>query len=262
MFAPGTEWPLHSLQRALETGHDGRHCRRPTSGNRLSARGTAMNSWLGQARFSRALCEIFRAGGRSARRRRPRYATDWPRAVSSGIARLGTGTAVVLRKRYLSWGATAAEIERVMPGDADVPDPNYATTLGVTIDAPVPPRLAVAAADGLSARRTLQLRLARSSVWVSRSSQCDSRASAVAAPRGWGGEIPIGAGAGFPVRASIRSLTRARRRTGQVFPGSGSSGSIRWAANERGSFPVIVRGWRRRSARGFSWPPSSRRRSS
>ena len=41
-----------------------------------------------------------------------------------------------LRKRYLYWGATAAEIERVMPGDAAIPEATYDTTLGITIDAP------------------------------------------------------------------------------------------------------------------------------
>ena len=33
-----------------------------------------------------------------------------------------------LRKRYLYWGATAAEIERVMPGDATIPEATYDTT--------------------------------------------------------------------------------------------------------------------------------------
>jgi hypothetical protein len=41
-----------------------------------------------------------------------------------------------LRKRYLYWGATAAEIERVMPGDAAIPEATYDTTLAITIDAP------------------------------------------------------------------------------------------------------------------------------
>jgi len=41
-----------------------------------------------------------------------------------------------LRKRYRYWGATATEIERVMPGDGAIPDATYDTTLAVTIDAP------------------------------------------------------------------------------------------------------------------------------
>ena len=41
-----------------------------------------------------------------------------------------------LRKRCLYWGATATEIERVMPGDAAIPDATYDTTLAITIDAP------------------------------------------------------------------------------------------------------------------------------
>ena len=41
----------------------------------------------------------------------------------------------VLRARYRVWGATKEDITRVMPGDAEVPDPSYETTLAVTIDA-------------------------------------------------------------------------------------------------------------------------------
>jgi len=41
-----------------------------------------------------------------------------------------------VRKRYRYWGATDAEVERPMSGDAAVPHPTHDTTLAVTVDAP------------------------------------------------------------------------------------------------------------------------------
>jgi hypothetical protein len=41
-----------------------------------------------------------------------------------------------IRKGYRYWGATDAEVERPMAGDAEVEVPTYATTLAVTVDAP------------------------------------------------------------------------------------------------------------------------------
>jgi hypothetical protein len=43
----------------------------------------------------------------------------------------------LVRRRYRYWGATNAEIERSMLGDAEVPAATYETTLAVTVDAPV-----------------------------------------------------------------------------------------------------------------------------
>jgi hypothetical protein len=40
-----------------------------------------------------------------------------------------------LRRRCRYWGATDQEIERTMPGDAEVPRATYDTTLAVTVDA-------------------------------------------------------------------------------------------------------------------------------
>jgi hypothetical protein len=40
-----------------------------------------------------------------------------------------------VRRRYLRWGATDADLERTMPGDGDVPHSNYDTTLAVTVEA-------------------------------------------------------------------------------------------------------------------------------
>ena len=41
-----------------------------------------------------------------------------------------------IRRWYRHWGATDAEIERAMLGDAEVPGATYETTLAVTVDAP------------------------------------------------------------------------------------------------------------------------------
>jgi hypothetical protein len=43
---------------------------------------------------------------------------------------------VPIRRWYRHWGASEAEIERAMPGDAEVPSAAYETTLAVTVDAP------------------------------------------------------------------------------------------------------------------------------
>jgi hypothetical protein len=40
-----------------------------------------------------------------------------------------------IRRAYLRWGATRADLARPMPGDAIVPNPTYLTTLAITIDA-------------------------------------------------------------------------------------------------------------------------------
>jgi len=40
-----------------------------------------------------------------------------------------------IRRAFLRWGATRAELARPMPGDAIVPTPTYLTTLAITIDA-------------------------------------------------------------------------------------------------------------------------------
>ena len=41
----------------------------------------------------------------------------------------------VARSWMRRWGATGVDLARVMPGDADVADPNYDTTLAVTVEA-------------------------------------------------------------------------------------------------------------------------------
>ena len=98
------------------------------------------------------------------------------------------------------WGATRVDLARVMPGDADVPDPNYDTTLGVTIEASraeIWPWL-------------IQMGYQRGGLysydWLDRLFGFLDRPSATRVLPQYqrlavGDEIPMGAGAGFPVRA-------------------------------------------------------------
>ncbi|WP_299450130.1 hypothetical protein [uncultured Serinicoccus sp.] len=44
---------------------------------------------------------------------------------------------VVLRPRVLTWGATADEVSRALPGDDLLPRPDLVATRAITIDAPV-----------------------------------------------------------------------------------------------------------------------------
>ncbi len=107
---------------------------------------------------------------------------------------------LVVRPWMQRWGATDADIVRAMPGDPDVPDSNYGTTLGVTIDAgpaevwPWLPQMGYQR-GGLY-----------SYDWLDRLFGFLDRPSATRVLPQWqhlevGEEIPIGAGAGFPVRA-------------------------------------------------------------
>ena len=62
------------------------------------------------------------------------------------LQRVGTGLATtaaalaayrfVLQPWHQTWGATKAEVEKSLPGDGLVPNPSYATTRAITIDAP------------------------------------------------------------------------------------------------------------------------------
>jgi hypothetical protein len=51
------------------------------------------------------------------------------------FAGLGLGYAVLLRKRFATWGATRDEAERPMPGDELLPNPDIRTTRSITIAA-------------------------------------------------------------------------------------------------------------------------------
>jgi hypothetical protein len=98
------------------------------------------------------------------------------------------------------WGATGVDLARIMPGDADVPDPTYDATLGVTIEAgpaEIWPWL-------------IQMGYQRGGLysydWLDRLFGFLDRPSATRVLPQYqrlavGDEIPMGAGAGFPVRA-------------------------------------------------------------
>ena len=58
------------------------------------------------------------------------------------------------RRWFERWGSTATDFTCVMAGDAAVVDPTYSATLAITVDARRT-HLAVAGADGLSARRAV-----------------------------------------------------------------------------------------------------------
>lgn len=62
----------------------------------------------------------------------------WRRAAAAGAAAVlaGAGAWTALRPRMLGWGATKDEQERPLPGDWLIPDPLYASTRAITIEAP------------------------------------------------------------------------------------------------------------------------------
>jgi hypothetical protein len=106
----------------------------------------------------------------------------------------------VARSWMRRWGATGVDLARVMPGDADVADPNYDTTLAVTVEAgpaEIWPWL-------------MQMGYQRGGLysydWLDRLFGFLDRPSATRVLPQYqrlavGDEIPMGAGAGFPVRA-------------------------------------------------------------
>ena len=53
-----------------------------------------------------------------------------------GLIILGLAYWFLVRAWFRTWGARDQELERLMAADAEVPDPNYRTTLAVTINAP------------------------------------------------------------------------------------------------------------------------------
>jgi hypothetical protein len=52
-----------------------------------------------------------------------------------GLVLVAWGYALGLRPRMRRWGATDADVAREMPGDAELSQPDYSTTLAVTVDA-------------------------------------------------------------------------------------------------------------------------------
>ena len=55
--------------------------------------------------------------------------------AAAGAALIGAYV-VAIRPRLLTWGATAGEAERTLPGDELIPDANMKSTHAITIDAP------------------------------------------------------------------------------------------------------------------------------
>ena len=64
-----------------------------------------------------------------------------PTLLEEGIGAVGVVATVlgslVLRPFYSRWGATQGEIDRSLPGDEIVPEPNMFSTRAITIEAPV-----------------------------------------------------------------------------------------------------------------------------
>ena len=105
-----------------------------------------------------------------------------------------------IRRWYRRWGATAADLTRDMPGDADVADPTYSTTLAVPVDA-LPEHIWPWLVQMGHQRGGLY-----SYDWLDRLFGFLDRPSATCVLPQFqqlevGDEIPIGRGAGFPVKA-------------------------------------------------------------
>ena len=64
-----------------------------------------------------------------------------PTVIEEGLGALLIVTCIalspLLRPWYSKWGATAAEVEKPLPGDDQVPQPNLKTTRAITIQAPI-----------------------------------------------------------------------------------------------------------------------------
>jgi hypothetical protein len=56
--------------------------------------------------------------------------------LAAGVALLGVGYWTLVRPRMLHWGATPAEVERTLPGDELLPEPDGESTMAISIDAP------------------------------------------------------------------------------------------------------------------------------
>jgi hypothetical protein len=120
--------------------------------------------------------------------------------LSLCLLALGLAYWFPVRRWYRHWGATTAEIERAVLGDAEVPRPTYETTLAVTIAAP-----AAAIWPWL-----VQIGYRRGGLysydWLDRLFGFLDAPSAERILPEWqrlavGDVIPVGRGAGFPVTA-------------------------------------------------------------
>ena len=55
--------------------------------------------------------------------------------VPLGLLALGVVYWLPIRRWFMAWGASTADLTRTMTGDAVLVDPSYSTTLAITIDA-------------------------------------------------------------------------------------------------------------------------------
>ena len=136
-------------------------------------------------------------------------------AATSVLLALALWSWFFLRTRYRYWGATTAEIGRLMSGDSEVAGATYETTLAVTVNA----------SAGEIWPWLLQLGYGRGGIssydWLDRLFGFLDAASAERILPEWqhlqvGDVIPIGRGAGFPVKAlePLRTLVLAGERDG------------------------------------------------
>jgi hypothetical protein len=150
-----------------------------------------------------------------------------------------------IRRWYRHWGATDGEIERAMLGDAEVPRATYGTTLAVTVDAP--------AADIWP--WLVQMGYRRGGLysydWLDRLfGFLDAPSAERILPEFQrlevGDVIPVGRGAGFPVKAlePFRTLLLAGQSEAQwmwqlgLYPVNGRR--TRLVSRNRAHFPTTV----------------------
>jgi hypothetical protein len=132
-----------------------------------------------------------------------------------GVAAAAALYVFVARPRYRTWGATGAEVVRIMPGDELVSNPNYLVTRAVTVKAP-PERIWPWLVQMGRGRGGLY-----SYDWLDRWQGILDGPSAVRILPQFqdlkpGDRIPIGGGPGWPVRSMVpnRSLVLDIRDSG------------------------------------------------
>lgn len=163
-----------------------------------------------------------------------------------GLVGFGLLYWLAIRHWLRYWGATSEEIGRTMPGDSDVPDPIYKTTLAITIDAPpsaIWPWL-------------VQMGYRRGGLysydWLDRVCGFLDAPSAERILPEWqrlqvGDIIPVGRGQGFPVRMldPLRTLVLGGERDGvrwiwQLALYPIDAGHTRLVSRNRGDLPGTI----------------------
>ena len=91
------------------------------------------------ARSRQALGRALTFVSQSQREKRRQRGRRRLQRVGTGLATTAAALAAyrfALQPWHQTWGATKAEVEKSLPGDGLVPNPSYATTRAITIDAP------------------------------------------------------------------------------------------------------------------------------